>query len=148
MAVEKLAAQNKEAKGKIRRRKANLRDKEQVLVHRREVLEQEGANAELLVQQNYAMEQRVLDLERMVTECEKQCDAFNESLKTEAQAVDRVLFQASSMRADSRIQRLNELLESGTGSTLARTRTMPRTEELVGAKAGAVKGRVSFKDPS
>jgi hypothetical protein len=143
MAVEKLAANNQEAKGRVRRRKANLRDQEQALVHRREVLDREKANAELLVQQHSLMGQRVLDLERKVAESEKQCDAFNENLKVEAQAVDRVLFQASSIRADSRVKRLNELLESRTGSTFTGIRTMPRTEEVT----GAIRSRVSFKKP-
>jgi chromosome segregation ATPase len=148
MAVEKVAAQNLEANGRLRRRKANLRDKEQALAHRRQVLGQERANAELLVRHNYLLEQRVLDVEKKVTDCEKQCDAFNENLKLEAQAVDRVLFQASSMRADSRVQRLNELLEARTESTLTWTRTIPRTDEVVGAKASAPRSRISLRDAS
>lgn len=74
----------------------------------------------------------VNQMEKQTSEYENKVDELNDIIKKESEQIDQVLFQASTIRADSRIQRLQEILESRTESQFDFSNTLNKDNDSDG----------------
>jgi chromosome segregation ATPase len=121
--LQKEQIQLAEAKERIHKKSDSIERRNGNMIHRKCLLQKEEENIKLFRDQIDEMKEKVKVYENQIVECERKCDALNDALKKEEVELDNTLFHASSMRIDSRIQRLQEMLETRTDSVFTRTAT-------------------------
>jgi uncharacterized protein YbcI len=145
--LERTRTELVEMKAQVQKRSESLVKRAVDLERRRSLAAKEEKNVELYRSQVEEAEERLKVQEDLVVEYERKCDAVNENLKQEEEDLDNALFRASSMRVDSRIHRLQEMLITRTGSALTRTGAGPigvsRAETRMTPKLGKTSARFS-----
>jgi hypothetical protein len=128
--VQISAARLEELRAQLAPKQEKIAKREQELVRRRALVAQERESLASLGVQFHQQEKAIVVSEKELAETERKCDQLNEVLSREEEEVDRALFAASSMRADSRVQRLQLLLDARTTSTFV-DKTFGTTGESV-----------------
>jgi chromosome segregation ATPase len=119
--LERQLSEKQEAVGK----------REQEIVRQRAWIQTERQSLSKVLIQFEEQQRAVVAIERECAATEQKCDQLNDELNREAEELDRALFAASSMRADSRIHHLQMMLEARTGSTFIEKTVGTAGESLV-----------------
>jgi chromosome segregation ATPase len=99
--------------------------RDEQLARRARLTKKEEQNIEELGSRVQQLEHQVKEQEEQIAEYERKCDELNEGMRHEEEQLDKALFHASTLRVDSRIKRLQKMLETHTESTLTLTQTAP-----------------------
>jgi chromosome segregation ATPase len=116
--IQQEAAKSAKITERLVAKEDTIRRRDREILRRRSWIQQEQQSMKGIVEQLEERERLIIAEEEELADTERKCDELNEQLNREAEEVDKVLFQASSLRADSRIHRLQALLDARTESTI------------------------------